>query len=83
MSTKTITVSRLRNNLAAALNTINKEDVLIVTRRGKTEHAIMDLDKLEDLLAASDPEYLKSIKKARAEYKKGEVFSLDEAFGNI
>ena len=83
MTTKTIAISRLRNNLAAAFEAVDKNDVLIVTRRGKTEHAIVDLDKLEDLLAASDPAYLKSIQKARAEYKKGEVLNFDEAFGNI
>ncbi len=83
MSTKTITISRLRDNLAAAFNEISKEDVLIVTRRGKTEHAIVDLDKFEDLLASSDPQYLKTIQKAREEYRKGEVLRFDEAFGNV
>jgi PHD/YefM family antitoxin component YafN of YafNO toxin-antitoxin module len=83
MSTKTITASRLRSNLAEALNSINKNDVLIVTRRGKKERAIIDLDKFEDLIATSNPKYLASIKKARAEYKRGEVYSFDEAFGNL
>lgn len=83
MSTTTITASRLRSNLAQALDAISKNDVLIVTRRGKKDHAIIDLDQFEDLLAASDPAYLKSIKKARKEYKKGQVFTLDEVFGNL
>ncbi len=83
MSTKTITATKLRSNMAAAFDSISTDDVLIVTRRGHKERAIIDLDKFEDLLAASDPEFLKSIKKARAEYQSGDTFSLDEAFGNI
>ncbi len=83
MGAKTITATNLRSNLAAALNSLSKNDVLIVTRRGKKERAIVDIDKYEDLLAASDPEYLASIKKAREEYKKGEVVSFNDAFGNL
>jgi len=83
MGAKTITATNLRSNLAAALNSLSKNDVLIVTRRGKKERAIVDIDKYEDLLAASDPEYLASIKRAREEYKKGEVVSFNDAFGNL
>ena len=36
---------------------------------------------LEDLLAATSPEYLKSIRDARADYKAGRVKSHDEVFG--
>lgn len=80
MSTKTVSVSDLRSNLADALDAINKNDVLIVTRRGKKERAIIDLDKLEDLLAASDPAYLKKIQAAR---RSREYFSHEEVFGNL
>ena len=54
-----------------------------MTRRGKKERAIVDLDKLEDLLAASDPKYLESIAEAREQIKKGEVYSFEEVFGNL
>jgi len=36
---------------------------------------------LEDLLASTSPDYLASIKEARAEYKKGKVKTLKEVFG--
>jgi len=36
---------------------------------------------LEDLLAATSPEYLRSIKEARAEYKAGKVKTHEEVFG--
>lgn len=83
MTAKTITASNLRSNLAAALNSVSRDEVLIVTRRGKKDRAIVDIDKYEDLLAASDPAYLASIVRAREEYKKGEVVSFNEAFGNL
>jgi len=36
---------------------------------------------LEDLLAATSPEYLDSIKESRGEYKKGKIKSHNEVFG--
>ena len=80
MSTKTLTVSELRGNLAEALDTVNNDEILIVTRRGKKERAIIDLDKLEDLLAASNPEYLKTIRDAR---QSKDYFSHEDVFGDI
>ena len=80
MGTKTISATKLRNNMADALDSISDDEVLIVTRRGKSERAIIDLDKLEDLLAAGDPEYLKSIKEAR---ESKEWFTHEEVFGNL
>ena len=80
MGTSTLSASELRTNLAEALEAVNEDEILIVTRRGKKERAIIDLDKLEDLLAANDPEYLKTIKEARA---SKEYFSHEEVFGDI
>jgi hypothetical protein len=36
---------------------------------------------LEDLLASTSPEYLKSIKEARADYKAGRVKTHQKVFG--
>jgi hypothetical protein len=36
---------------------------------------------LEDLLAATSPDYLESIREARADYKAGRVKSHEEVFG--
>ncbi|HEX4774958.1 MAG TPA: type II toxin-antitoxin system Phd/YefM family antitoxin [Candidatus Saccharimonadales bacterium] len=80
MGTKKISVSDLRSNLADALDTTDNNEILIITRRGKKEKAIVDLDKLEDLLAASDPKYLAVIKDARASQ---EYFGHDEVFGDL
>ncbi len=80
MGTKTLSVSELRGNLADSLDAIEHDEILIVTRRGKKERAIIDLDRLEDLLAVADPSYLSAIKEAR--YSK-DYFSHDEVFGDI
>lgn len=80
MGTKTLSASMLRSNLSDALDSVNEEDILIVTRRGKKERAIIDLDKLEDLLAANDPIYLATIKEAR---ESNEYLSHDEVFGDL
>ena len=39
-------------------------------------------DFLEELLATHSPEYLESIKDARADYKAGRVNTHDEVFGH-
>ncbi len=64
------------------LNTIKVEvkpqDIIsAVKRMKKTERDGF----LEDLLAATSPEYLKSIREARADYKAGRINSHGEVFG--
>jgi hypothetical protein len=51
--------------------------------------AIAELDEedreflIENLLAATSPEYLESIKEAREEYKRGEVVSHERLFEKL
>lgn len=80
MTTRTVSASDLRTNLSDALDAVTNEDILIVTRRGKTEKAIIDLNRLEDLLATADPAYLKTIQAARS---SKEYFSHEEVFGDL
>ena len=63
------------------LNTIKVEvkpqDIIsAVKRMKKTERDGF----LEELLAATSPQYLRSIREARADYKNGRVHSHDEVF---
>ena len=50
-------------------------------------HAVKNMKKrerdsfLEDLLAATSPEYLTSIKEARKDYQAGRIKSHEEVFG--
>ena len=65
------------------LNTIKLEvrpqDIIAAAKRMKKEKRD---GFLEDLLASTSPEYLRSIKEARADYKAGRVKSHEEVFGN-
>ena len=79
-----ITTTVLRNNLADSLKEIaNKKDYLLVASKGKLNSALVNIDLFEDLLALVNKEYVKSIQKARKEYKAGAIFSHEEAFGTV
>lgn len=79
-----VSTTTLRNNLAAVLTEVGKRrNYLLVSKKTKLVSAIVNLDFFEDLLALASPKYLKSIKEARGQYKRGEVFTLDEVFGEL
>lgn len=79
-----VSVASLRNNLADTICEVGKsKDYLLVTKRGKAVSALVNLDFFEDLMALGNKRYLDSIKKARSEIKKGEVFTHEEVFGNL
>lgn len=79
-----INTTVLRNNLATSLAEVEKKkDYLLVAKRGKITSALVNIDLFEDLVALTNKSYLQSIKKAREEYKKGDVFSPEQVFGAI
>lgn len=80
MTVKTIDSTDLRNNLGEAIDSIKPGHALIVKKRGKMRVAMIDLDEYEDMLAASDPEYLKSIAEARASKER---YTMEEVFGDV
>ena len=81
MSTKTIDASDMRRNLSEALDAVrDNKNIILVKRRGKVESALIDIDSLEDMLAAQNPEYVKSIAKARADKK---TYTPHEVFGDL
>jgi len=57
---------------------IRAEDIIEAVKRMKKRERE---DFLEDLLASTAPEYLDSIREARADYKAGRVKSHEEVFG--
>ena len=84
LSMNVITTTVLRNNLAESFKEVNsKKDFLLVANKGKITSAIVNIDLFEDLLALTNKKYLESIKKAREEYKNGDIFSHDEVFGQF
>jgi hypothetical protein len=57
---------------------VSREDIIEAVKRMKTK----DREAfVEDLLAATSPDYVSSIKEARADYKAGRVKKHDEVFG--
>lgn len=80
-----IQTTTLRNNLSDVLKTIEKKRPgwLVVTGKRRARAALVNLDLLEDLLACASLKYLKSIKEARAQIKKGEYFTHQQAFGEL
>lgn len=79
-----INATILRNNLADAMKEVSKKkDYLLVNKRGKITSALVDIDFFEDLLALTNEKYLASVKKAREEYKKGNVLTHEQVFGEI
>ena len=74
----------LRNNLSDSLNEVlNKKSYLLIARKNKIVSALVDIELFEDLIALSNKKYLASIKKARDEYKKKDIFSHEEVFGEL
>ena len=79
-----IQVSTLRQSLSDVLSEVEKKkNFLIVGRKGKAVSALVNLDFFEDLLAAHSPTYLKSIKEAREDAKKGRLYTHQEVFGKL
>jgi PHD/YefM family antitoxin component YafN of YafNO toxin-antitoxin module len=79
-----VSTTTLRNNLADTIKEISKKkDFFLVTKRGKINSALVNIELFEDLLALTNKKYLNSIKKAREEYKKGKVFTHEQAFGEV
>ncbi len=81
---KTVKTTTLRDHLADILKEVStSKNYFIVTKKGRPISALVNLDFFEDLLAAASPEYLESIKEARANYRAGRTFSHEEIFGEL
>ena len=58
---------------------VRPQDIIAAVKKMKKEKRD---GFLEDLLASTSPEYLRSIREARADYEAGRVKSHEEVFGN-
>ncbi len=81
---KTINSTTLRSHFKDALTHVKEsKQPLIVTERNVPTVILVDIDEYEDALSAKDKKYLQSIKKARTQYKKGDVFDLHDVFSDV
>ncbi len=81
---KTVTVTSLRENLNSAMDHVkSSKRPLIVTERGVPTTVLIDIDEFEDYLTAKDKDFIASIKKARTQYLKGNIFDMADVFAGI
>ena len=81
---KTIPASMLRNHLFDTLNAMSsKQKFLVITKKNRPVSVLVDLDFFEDLLALHSPDYLKSIRQAREDYKHDRMLTHQEVFGKL
>ena len=84
--TKTISVRRLRENLAGVLDGVSSHfDRYVISKRGKPAAIIMCVDDyegwLETLAIMSSREVMNDIRIAKKELKEGKFHTFDEVFG--
>jgi prevent-host-death family protein len=81
---KVVKASDLRNHLSDVLDSVMGENrYILIARKNEVDAVIVDIDFFEELLASLSPKYVKSIKEARRDFKKGDVFSHEEVFGKL
>lgn len=88
MEAKTIRNRRASKATNAALQTKAAKPLTVPVTLQQIIHAVNKMRKrereafLEDLLAATSPAYLASIREAREDYRRGRVLSHEEIFGH-
>ncbi|MFH1023291.1 MAG: type II toxin-antitoxin system Phd/YefM family antitoxin [Planctomycetota bacterium] len=81
---KQVDTSTLRDHLRDVLEDVSQtRDYVLITRRSKPVSAMVNLDFFEDLLALSIPDYLKGVREAREDYRKGRVAAHRDVFGKL
>lgn len=77
--TTIINTTGLRDSYAGVAKKVRgTKTVAIITKRGRPDLGLVDLDYLEDLLEAQDPEFQKSLQLAAKE----KTYTLDDVFDN-
>ncbi|MCR4277685.1 MAG: type II toxin-antitoxin system Phd/YefM family antitoxin [Candidatus Berkelbacteria bacterium] len=75
--TKVVKSTELRTSYAEiALAVRGGKNVAVITKRGRPDLALVDLDYLEDLIESHDKEFQKSLRQAAQE----KTYSLEEVF---
>jgi prevent-host-death family protein len=81
---KTINSTKFRANFKDTMDHVKKSKMpLIITERDVPTAVLIDIDEYEDSLSAKDKEFVASIKKARAQYVKGDALTMDDVFADV
>lgn len=81
---KTIDSSSFRANFKDAMDHVKKSKTpLIIKQRNIPTAVLVAIDEYEDYLAIKDKNFLESIKKARGEYGRGDIFNMEDVFADI
>ena len=80
-----IQTTTLRNNLSDTLRAVEKKDsrYLLIAGKKVLRAALVNLDFFEDLLALASPNYQRSIREARQQVKRRDVFTHTDVFGEL
>lgn len=78
--TTIIKTTDLRDSFANVAKQVRgSKTVAIVTKRGRPDLALIDLDYLEDLLESQDKDFQKTLREAAKE----KTYTLDEVFADV
>ncbi|HCC05844.1 TPA: hypothetical protein DEP94_00545 [Candidatus Nomurabacteria bacterium] len=81
---KTINSTKFRNNFKDTMDHVKKSKMpLFITERDIPTAVLIDIDEYEDSLCNKDKEFLASIKRARAQYSKGQVLDMNDVFADV
>ena len=81
---KTIQATKLRSGFKDALTHVKEsKKPLIITERGVPTTVLIDIDEYEDYLMSIDSEFMKGLRIAEGEKKRGKVHSFDDVFGDV
>ncbi|HUD10721.1 MAG TPA: type II toxin-antitoxin system Phd/YefM family antitoxin [Candidatus Saccharimonadales bacterium] len=78
--TTIVKATELRDSYATIAKKVRGgKTMAIITKRGRPDLALIDLDYLEDLLESQDTEFLKTLKVAASD----KTYTLEEVFSNL
>jgi hypothetical protein len=79
MITKTLNLTQFRGSIFDYFNGKDDSSVVIITKRGQSKKALINLDLLEDLLESGEPKLYAELLRA----KKEETLTHQDVFGDI
>lgn len=78
--TNVVKTTQLRGSYASVASKVRGgKTITVITKRGLPDLALIDIDYLEDLLEAHDPQFQASLRRAATE----KTYSLDAVFDNL